>query len=299
MTSITRPTARRALAATASAGALLLLLSGCGGGAAAASTGAASKNTDTGAGNSNAGTGQSATRAFPGVSGQIAAVSGKTLQVQNTSSQTAVTYTDSTKLSQFVSASPADLAVGKCVQVRPVPSATSDTTSTDANTPAVAPDPTAAITAGTVAISDAVNGSCVRGFGGAGGGRNVAAGGSATGTTPGGHGGRGGVFGTVASLSGDTMTVTTMSRPVAAADSSDTSATPTTVTRTVTLDQATTYTKAAPADSSALAVGNCVTALGAPDSSGAVTATSMVIRPAVNGSCMGNRPAAASGTPAG
>jgi hypothetical protein len=80
------------------------------------------------------------------------------------------------------------------------------------------------------------------------------------------------------------MTVTS-TRPAAAAGSTTSGATTTTVTRTVTLDSATTYTKTEPADASALTVGKCVTALGTTDSTGAMTAGSINIRPAVDGTC--------------
>jgi len=301
-------TNRAALAAAPAAG-LVLLLAGCGGGASAAASSTnngangQSTNADNGTGNNSAG------RAFPGANGQIAAVDGKTLQVQNTTTQTAVTYTASTKLSQTVDAAKADLAVGKCISVRPVQSATDNSgaapTTADDSTP---------VAAGSVSISDAVNGSCTGGFGGGLGGGNGgqgfrgrgqgAAGGTATGAPSdqaptgapggtqgfrGGAGGRG-ADGKITKIDGDTVTIEMQQRPFnqgAAAAGSAASATPTvtTVTRTVTLSSATTYTKTASASSSDLKVGKCVTALGSTDSNGTLAATSIALRPATNGSC--------------
>jgi hypothetical protein len=59
----------------------------------------------------------------------------------------------------------------------------------------------------------------------------------------------------------------------------------TTVTRTVTLSSATTYTKNTSASASDLKVGKCVTALGSTDSNGTLAATTIALRPAENGSC--------------
>jgi hypothetical protein len=53
----------------------------------------------------------------------------------------------------------------------------------------------------------------------------------------------------------------------------------------VTTTSATTYTQQQKATATALKQGVCVTARGAQDSSGTVTATSIAVRPAVNGSC--------------
>ncbi len=96
--------------------------------------------------------------------------------------------------------------------------------------------------------------------------------------------GGGGANGMIASISGDTMTVTTMARPAGATGATGSSGT-TTVTRTVTLDSSTTYTKTESAAGSALTVGKCVNAVGTSDSTGAITASSISIRPMVNGAC--------------
>lgn len=157
-------TNRAALAAAPAVG-LVLLLAGCGGGtSASASSAPDNSNNAAGANNSAAGNntgGNGQGRAFPGANGKIADISGKTLQVQSDTTQTAVTYTASTKMSQTVSAAKSDLAVGKCVSVRPVQS-------TDANAAPTQADDSTPLAAESVSISDPVNGSCNGGFGGAG-----------------------------------------------------------------------------------------------------------------------------------
>jgi hypothetical protein len=295
MPSLTRPAIRRTLGATASAGLVIGLLAACGSGnTASAADNSATTNNSAGA-STGTGAGGGTGRGFPGVNGQIAAVSGKTLQVQGSNSQTAVTYTTSTALTQVVSAAESALAVGKCVSVTPVAStdtsATGSTGAADTSTP---------ITAASVSISDPVNGSCST-FGGTGGGfggRPAGATGATGSFTPpagasgatgatgarGGRGGFGGANGTVASISGDTMTVT-MTRPAAATGATGASAI-TTSTRTVTLTSSTTYTKSEKAADSALTVGKCVSAQGTTDSTtGALTANSITIRPATDGTC--------------
>lgn len=59
------------------------------------------------------------------------------------------------------------------------------------------------------------------------------------------------------------------------------------VTRTVTTTQATTFTKTVAADHSVLAVGECVTAVGPSDDTGAVAASTISIRPAGPNGCQG------------
>ena len=104
------------------------------------------------------------------------------------------------------------------------------------------------------------------------------------------------------------MTVT-MTVPAAATGATGATGTQA-VTRTVTLDSSTTYTKTESAADSALTVGKCVSAQGTTDSStGELTANSITIRPATNGSCSMGRggrgfgggaaaPAGAAGAPA-
>jgi hypothetical protein len=53
----------------------------------------------------------------------------------------------------------------------------------------------------------------------------------------------------------------------------------------VTTSTQTTYTKTVATTAKAAAVGTCVTAEGKADDTGAITATSIAVRPADNGSC--------------
>jgi hypothetical protein len=107
------------------------------------------------------------------------------------------------------------------------------------------------ITARAVMVSTADNGQCPPGRGG---------------------GDDRGVRGTVASVDGDTIVVngTVSQQSVAVTDT-------------------TTYTKSAASNDEAIAQGECVTARGSNDGSGVLQATSITLRPAVNGDCRGFR----------
>ncbi|WP_290802960.1 hypothetical protein [Herbiconiux sp.] len=228
-----------------------------------------------------------------GTSGEIAAITGTTLQVQDTDSQTAVTYSDSTTITQTVAAALSDVTAGVCVTTvsggfggagAPGSSST-DSSSTDA----------ASTAATSVTISAATDGTCTTGFGGAGG---FAAGGGTpptdfpdgamptdvpdgvmpTGAPDGSSGAGAAGFGGFASglvtaVSGTTITVQT------------TSADGTTSTTDVTVDGTTTYSTTKTADASALVVGACVLAQGESDSSGTVAATSLAVSEAGDSGC--------------
>ncbi len=75
-----------------------------------------------------------------------------------------------------------------------------------------------------------------------------------------------------------------------------------TSTTTVTLSASTSYTETMPATAAALRVGECVSATGKADSTGAVAASRIELSPATNGSCasggFGRRPGA-SASPTG
>ncbi|QGN57974.1 hypothetical protein [Nostocoides sp. HKS02] len=265
-------TAHRTPLSLAIVGAAALLLAACGGGSAGASgatTSAPSATTGQGGGRFGGGV-------FPGASGLVAAVDGTTLQVQGGGTQTAVTWTASTRFTSQVPAKLSDVRVGSCVMVR------------SSNTGATPQPPT--VQAVSVAISPSVAGTCDAGA--ARGGRARPSGspsGQPTGTgRPGGargFGGFGGAFGIVKSVSGTSFTVdaTTARRSAATA-----TATPPAVrTVQVTTTSATTYTKTIAATAKAAAVGTCVVALGKADDTGAISATSVTVRPAVNGACAG------------
>ena len=213
----------------------------------------------------------------PGVNGLIAAVTGSTMQVQTRTDQTAVTWNDSTTFTTTASATLADVTVGACVTVLEPASSGSATTSGSGSGPATS------VTAASVDVRPAVNGQCT-GFGA------TPPGGAPTGSpTTGAAGGRGSgevgrraLAGQVTAVSGDTITVQETLRP----RGTDTAtATPTTATVTVTTNASTTYTAQESAAASAVTVGECATALGKADDTGAVTATSISVRPATNGNC--------------
>jgi hypothetical protein len=158
------------------------------------------------------------------------------------------------------------------------------------------------VTAASVEVRPATNGECAGGFGGAGG-PGAATGGPGAGATPptgtptgtatNGTGGRGGadfgrraVAGLVTAVSGDTITVQeTMRARGDGTASSTVTASPTTATVTVTTTTSTTYTAQRAGVASDVAVGACASALGKADDTGAVTATSITVRPATNGTC--------------
>ncbi|MFC4242094.1 DUF5666 domain-containing protein [Gryllotalpicola reticulitermitis] len=254
-----------------------LVLSGCSSHASASASGttkssAPAQGQSGGAGGAQGGAGN-------GTIGQIAAISGSTLQVQSSSDQTAVNYTSSTALTQTVSVALSAVKVGECV--------TATTASAAGSTSSPSPSSSSgAVTS--VSITQPSNGSCTGGFGGRGG---------ASGTRPtnrpsfnpsdrpsnrpsGSRGGFGGgnfvlpTSGKVTAVSGSTITVDALDFQ-----------TQKTSAKTVTVGSSTKYTESESATSSALTVGKCVVARGSSDDSGNVTATSIAISAPVNGSC--------------
>lgn len=221
-----------------------------------------------------------------GVTGQIAAVQGSTLQVQSQSMQTAVTFSGSTKITVEKTVSLSDVKVGECVVA-------TDAFSTSGATPA----PGAAVAS--VAISQPVSGSCTGGFGGgAGGGRGFGGGAGAgagassfprpTGVPSnrpsGGFAGRAfaiPTFGKVTAVSGSTITVNAVARTAGSTTSSTTS-------KKVAVGPSTKYTETVAGTSSALVAGQCVVARGKADSSGDVAATTLAVSsPTANGCTTG------------
>lgn len=225
---------------------------------------------------------------FPGTVGKIAEVDGRTLQVQGTSGQTAVTYTGSTIITAQVSTSLKDVTVGSCVTVTPTSSTTPDATT---------------VTAASVRITAATKGSCLGGFaarraGGAGsahgfGGAGLPAGGRPSGMPsfnpsdrPSGFGSQGRRFriptsGKVTAVSADGFTVATTRYTVGSGSSPST----TTSDVAVKVTSSTSYTTTRKADGSALKTGQCVTAIGSTSDTGAVQARSLAVSAPVSGSC--------------
>ena len=109
-----RPTV---FALTAGLPVAVLLLAGCGGGGSSTSGNAAAATPAPSAAASSGAAGRTGGRG-PAASGEIAAVTGKTLQVQNASAQTAVTWSAATAFTKSV---PATLAVGDCVTATGTP----------------------------------------------------------------------------------------------------------------------------------------------------------------------------------
>jgi hypothetical protein len=249
-------------------GALALTLAACGGGTSST----ASSPTTTHAAR------PSGAAAPPGTFGTAAALSGSTIEVQNPQSgQVTVKFTSSTKFTNTAAATLADVKVGSCVTVA---SASGGAQAT-------------ALTATTVGITASTSKGCaVTGFGGGaggvgGGGQGGFRGGASRTPNPsrlprpsGANGPAGGnfgrAFGQVSAVSATGFTVKGTARGTTPA-----------VTTVVTVNAATKYTKSGSATSSALAVGDCIAAIGAADDTGAVTAKTIGIsKPSASG-CTG------------
>ena len=219
---------------------------------------------------------------MPGASGKIAAADGSTIQVQGSDSQTAVTYTDETTISQQVAGSLSDVKAGLCVTVTPAEGSDSSDT---------------AVTAGSVRVTEKSDGSCQGGFGG---GRpsGMPEGGMPSGMPegeempsgvpeggmPSGGPGAGGGFGTsgeVTAVSGDTVTVAATRFDPQAEEGAE----PETTSVTVTTTGETTVTITETADATALTIGRCVTATVTSDDTGAVSAERIEVSDAVDGEC--------------
>jgi hypothetical protein len=260
---------RRLLSAAALV-ALALALSACGSSGSSSSS-APQAQEGAGGGFGNRGPGG------PGGSGKVAAVSGRTAQVQSTAGQVAVSWTAQTRFTQQMAAKASDLRVGDCVVAMPTAPATN--ASPGASTTTVA--------AATVRITAKSGGSCTGGFGRGGfgggtpptGGPSRQAGEAPSGAPSGGPNRRGGfggfgAFGQVASVDGSTFTVKQV-RPGSTSSSSV----------TVTTTGTTTWTTLASAAAKDVKVGRCVVSQGPTNSTGAVTAASIVISQPVNGQC--------------
>jgi len=304
----------RFLIASMSTLALAMALAGCSG----SPKGEAQTSNETGTGNrqSSQSTQRSDTagrpRGLPGASGEIVAIDGTTLQVQNSQSQTSVSYSASTKFTDTVTASAGDLKVGSCVTARPA----TDPNATTA--PSLGNEPTS-IDAVTIVITQPVNGECTGGFGGfrgnaapgarpsgapsgelfADGGPEGSAAPAPNGAAPSGATGpdgqrlRGigglGAVGRIVSISGNSFVLDSVRLALRATQSGSAnaspSAAPTTTAITVRTTSSTAYRKVAAATNSALAVGKCATAFGTADDTGAIKATSIALRPKENGAC--------------
>lgn len=278
----------RKLSIVTSASALVvgaaLVLTGCASHGSTNAAGTSSSNGQSQSQGQRQGQGGFAGQGGGGTFGQIAAVDGTTLQVQDASSQTAVSYSTSTKISKTVSVALSAVKVGECITASTTPASGSPSSSSTSSDAAVT----------SVAISQPSGGSCTTGFGGQrgaggqggqggqGGPRPTDRAGSRPSVRPSGAAsGRfgGGNFvmptsGKVTAVSGSTITVDALDFQ-----------TQKTSSKKVTVDESTTYTETQTGAASDLVVGQCVIALGKADDSGTVTATALTVSAPVNGSC--------------
>ncbi|HVV14165.1 DUF5666 domain-containing protein [Amycolatopsis sp.] len=230
-------------------GALALLLAACG-----------SSGTNSAAPASQAPASSAARAGGPAASGTVAAVAASSIEVQSTSSgQVTVNFSNTTTFTDRATAALADVTTGSCVSV------------TGTGTP---------ITAQSVDITAANGNNCT--FGGQGGGMRPQQGGSSRPSRPSGssrpsgaaNGGGGRAFGKVTAVSGTGFTV-----------QQDNQRTGATTDVQVTVNSTTTYFKNESSNSAALKVGECVSAQGKADDTGAVTAQSIAISQASANGC--------------
>jgi Domain of unknown function (DUF5666) len=195
------------------------------------------------------------------VSGLIASVAGNSIQVtKEDNSKAAVNFTSTTKVTEVTPAALTDVTTGSCVSVRP--------TKEEAQAGQ-------AVTAASVRVSPAVNGTCPPAkqvTPGSGPGSTAPAPSGAPTTAP---AKQQPIRGAVASVAGNTITVT------------GNDASGNTKQTTVTVDDKTKYTKQASANVDAITQGKCVNARGTMDSGGTLQATAINLRPANDGKCWG------------
>lgn len=189
------------------------------------------------------------------VSGLIASVAGNSIQVTKEDNATAaVNFTSTTKITEAVAAGLPDVTQGSCLSVKP----------TEGSAPGQP------VTAAKVKISESVNGTCPK--------PHESTPGGASSTPPSGSPSPAPakpawVRGSVASVSGNTINLT------------GTDASGNTTQTTVTVDDKTKYTKQTSANTDAIAPGKCLSARGTTDNGGALQATSIKLRQAVDGKC--------------
>jgi hypothetical protein len=197
------------------------------------------------------------------VSGLIASVAGNSIQVTKEDPEdkgtAAVNFTSTTKVTEVTPATLTDVTTGSCVSVRPTKEESQGGQQ---------------VTAASVRVSPAVNGTCPPLKEAGPGSTSPAPSGSPTTAPAKGQP----VRGAVASVAGNTITVT----------GSDASGN--TKQTTVTVDDKTKYTKRASANSDAITAGKCLGARGTMDNAGTLQATTINLRPANDGKCGGKPP---------
>lgn len=194
------------------------------------------------------------------VSGLIASVAGNSMQVtKDDNTNATVNFTSTTKITEVSPATLSDVTAGSCITVRP-------TQEVQGQQP---------VTAATVRVSPSVNGTCPKpkdnGPASGPGSSSPAPSGSPTPAPPKPQP----VRGSVASVTGNSISV-------AGTDNSGN-----TTQTTVTVDDKTKYTKLVTATPEAITQGKCAMARGTQDNGGALQATSINLRQAVDGKCPG------------
>jgi Domain of unknown function (DUF5666) len=187
------------------------------------------------------------------VSGVIASVAGNSMQVtKDDNSKAAVNFTSTTKVTEVSPATLSDVTNGSCITVRPTQEA-------QGGQP---------VTAASVRVSPSVNGTCPKPKDqGPASGPGSSSPAPAPTPQP--------VRGSVASVTGNTISV------------AGTDASGNTTQTAVTVDDKTKYTKLVTATPDAITQGKCVMARGTMDNGGALQATSINLRAAVDGKCPG------------
>jgi hypothetical protein len=261
----------------------VLLLAGCGGGGSSTSDTAAAATAPSATSGAQGG---AAGRGGPAASGEIAAVSGKTLQVQNTSSQTAVTWSASTTFTKSVKAT---LAAGDCVTAIGTPGTADTLTASSVRVLSSGGNCTFDRAGRPGGVDGTPRARPSGGFGGGGRGGTPSSGAPGGGTGPSGAPGGGGrdvgtAFGTVTSVSGSTVlmsgTLRSGGRFGGSPGATPTpSATPSASAITVTLGSSASVLATAKATGADAKVGTCATATGKTDSTGTVAATAIALSP--------------------
>jgi hypothetical protein len=183
--------------------------------------------------------------------GLIASVSGNTIQVTKKDGTATVGFGQSTKVSEITAAQLPDVTAGSCIAAM---------AQQDSNPP----------TARRVMIWPAADGNCTRSHA-----KDSQDSASPT-PTSGKRAEPQGVHGTVTSVSGNTITVSSTNPNGGAATQV-----------TVAVNNDTAYAKRAPVEQSAIAAGKCIAAHGADDASGNLQASTITLRAAKDGSCEG------------
>lgn len=187
------------------------------------------------------------------VSGLIASVAGNSIQVTKPDNgNAAVNFTSTTKITEVIPGALTDVTTGSCVTVRPRGEATNGQP----------------VTAASIQVSPAVNGTCPQQQKQAGSTTPAPSGSPAPPPPP------KPVQGSVASVSGGTVNVTS------------TDPNGNTTQTAVSVDDKTKYTKVSSAGTEAITQGKCVMARGTMQNA-ALQATSIRLRPAVDGKCGG------------